>query len=199
MVEVGQRRNLINGTAVPPNGIRLPAMSMPGSIRVMNRQNGMDQSGLLQLQGIWVVQTMTQTGTGMRGLWDMEKGGRMTLPIATIKAKPTQTDPEDDLNVEPSLPVGSTSHTSQGRMDDSGSKQTVARSLIQLYCCRGPQSCWWLIGGPQSDDKCHCGPQSCYGLVAVVWLRNGYVPRTDRQIPCSLFEVFAVALRLACW
>ena len=61
-------RNLISGTVVPPIGIRLPATSVPGSIRVMNQLNGMDQSGLLRLQRIWVVQTMTQTGIGMRGL-----------------------------------------------------------------------------------------------------------------------------------
>ena len=60
--------NPIRGTVVPQFGIRLPATSMRGSIRVMNQLTEIDQSGLLQLQEIWVVQTMTQTGIGLRGL-----------------------------------------------------------------------------------------------------------------------------------
>ena len=32
-------------------------------------------------------------------------------------------------------------------------------------------------------------------IVAIGRLRNGYVPRSLRQIQCSLIEVFAIALR----
>ena len=42
-------RNPISGTIVPPDGIRLLATSAPGSIKAMNQQIGMDQSGLLRL------------------------------------------------------------------------------------------------------------------------------------------------------
>ena len=45
-------RSLRIGTTVPRSGARLPATIVPGSIRIMNLQSGMDQSGLLQLQGI---------------------------------------------------------------------------------------------------------------------------------------------------
>ena len=41
-------RNATSGTVVPPDGIRLPAT--PGSIKKINQQTGMDQSGLLQLR-----------------------------------------------------------------------------------------------------------------------------------------------------
>ena len=45
-------RSLRSGTIVPLNGTRLPATSVPGSIRAMILQSGMDQSGLLRLQEI---------------------------------------------------------------------------------------------------------------------------------------------------
>ena len=54
-------RSLTNGTVVPPDGIRLPAASTPGS---KNHQNGMDQSGLHRLRGLWVVQSMIQIKNG---------------------------------------------------------------------------------------------------------------------------------------
>ena len=51
------------------------------------------------------------------------------------RAKPTQTDPEDDTSVDPSLPVGSTSKTYNPRMDgrfwkqaDSGQEWTQSSS-----------------------------------------------------------------------
>ena len=44
-------RSLTNGTVVPPDGTRLPAASAPGN---MYHQNGMDQSGLHRLEGLWV-------------------------------------------------------------------------------------------------------------------------------------------------
>ena len=40
------------------------------------------------------------------------------------RAKPTQTDPEDDKNADPSLPVGSTSKTYNPRTDGSFWKRT---------------------------------------------------------------------------
>ena len=113
-------RNPINGTAVPPDGIRLPATSTPGSIKTMNQPNGMDQSGLLQLQEIWVVLTLTQIRIGS---------------YAPSEQNRPHTDPEDDTNADPSLPVGSTSKTYNTRMDgrfwkraDSGREWTQSSS-----------------------------------------------------------------------
>ena len=42
--------------------------------------------------------------------------GHMTPPVATKRAKPPQTDPEDDRNADPSLPLGSTSKTREAPM-----------------------------------------------------------------------------------
>ena len=54
-------RSLATGTVVPPDGTRLPAASVPGN---KYHQNGMDQSGLRRLRGIWVVQSMIQIKNG---------------------------------------------------------------------------------------------------------------------------------------
>ena len=69
MVKMGATsgsRNPVSGTVVPPDGIRLPATRASGSIKAMNQPNGMDQSGLLRLQEIWVVLSMTQMRIGRR-------------------------------------------------------------------------------------------------------------------------------------
>ena len=62
------------------------------SLRVTSLQNGTDQSGLLQLQGIWVHQTMTLIEIGMFAQWDVVKGGHMTRPgvSASVRNQPLQ-------------------------------------------------------------------------------------------------------------
>ena len=63
------------------------------------------------------------------------------------RAKPTQTDPEDDRNADPSLPMGSRQRPmTQERMVASGSGRTVARSgRIHLHLQD--------IGGQVSDTR----------------------------------------------
>ena len=101
-----------NGTIVPLNGTRLPATSVPGSIRVMILQSGMDQSGSAHT-------ARNLSGSG----YDTDKDWRARTmrygegwahdPTYSHykRAKPNYTDPEEDMKVDPSMPVGSTSKT----------------------------------------------------------------------------------------
>ena len=61
--------------------MRLPATLEPGtSLRNLFLQSGKDQSGLLQVQRIWLGQTMILMEIGMRVQWDMLKDGHMIQP-----------------------------------------------------------------------------------------------------------------------
>ena len=57
----GRGRGLTNGVVVLPDGIRLPAASAPGN---KYHQNGIDQSGLRQLEGLWEVLSTMQIKNG---------------------------------------------------------------------------------------------------------------------------------------
>ena len=61
---ISDSRSLTNGTVVPPDGNRLPVTSAPGNIKLMHHQDGMDQSDLHRLQGLWVVPSMIQIRNG---------------------------------------------------------------------------------------------------------------------------------------
>ena len=101
-------RSLTSGVVVLPDGIRLPATSAHGNKYL---QNGLDQSALRRLGGPWEAPSMKQIKNG-RWAYD-------STHIHYKRAKPTQTDPEDDRNADPSLPMGSTSKTYDPRKDGS--------------------------------------------------------------------------------
>ena len=117
-------RSLIDGAVVPPDGTRLPAASAPGN---MNHQNGMDQSGLHRLRGLWVrPEYDAHREWQLRSMTHGDGWACDSTHSHYKRAKPTQTDPEGDSNADPSLPMGSTSKTyAQERMTVSGSGRTV--------------------------------------------------------------------------
>ena len=77
-----------------------------------------------------VGQAMILTKIGMRELWDMEKGGHMILPTANIRerSQPTLTQRMIWKLTHLCRWDPRPRHTIHGRLDSSGSRQTVARS-----------------------------------------------------------------------
>ena len=97
-------RSLVSGAIVPPDGSRLPAASSSGHV---NHRNGMDQSGVHRLQGPWVVLSMIQIKEWqMRSMRYGDGWAYDSTRSHYKRAKPTETDAEDDRNADPSLPMG---------------------------------------------------------------------------------------------
>ena len=84
----------------------------------------MDQSGLHRLEG---PEYDTDQEWQLRSMRYGERWACDSTHSHYKRAKPTQTDPEDDRDADPSLPMGSTSKTYDPRKA-SGSGRTVAKS-----------------------------------------------------------------------
>ena len=106
------------GQIAPPNGIRLPAMSMPLKHKSYESTEW-DGSK-------WSAPTSRNLGGPDYDTdrdwhaWIMRYGeGWAHDPTYSHckRAKPTHTDPEDDMSVDPSMPVGSMSKTHNPRKD----------------------------------------------------------------------------------
>ena len=121
---ISDSRSLINGTIVPPDGIRLPATKRTWKYKSYESDWDGSKWSAPTSKHLGSPDYDTDTECQLRSMRYGDGWAHDPTHSHYKRAMPTQTDSEDDKNADPSLPMGSTSKTYNPRMDGSFWKRT---------------------------------------------------------------------------